>query len=51
MKEGAIAFMTKPVQEDQFVAAVAGLVGPGLGARAIHVETSAATAAAGETKV
>jgi chemosensory pili system protein ChpA (sensor histidine kinase/response regulator) len=50
MKEGAIAFMTKPVQEDQFVAAIIGLIGPGLGARAIHVEASAA-AAAGETKV
>ena len=50
MKEGAIAFMTKPVQEDQFVAAIIGLIGPGLGARAIHVEASAA-AVPGETKV
>jgi len=28
MKEGAMAFMTKPVQDDQFVAAVAQLIGP-----------------------
>jgi len=27
MKEGAMAFLTKPVQEDQFIAAVAGLIG------------------------
>jgi chemosensory pili system protein ChpA (sensor histidine kinase/response regulator) len=33
LKEGALAFMTKPVQEDQFVAAVADLIGPRLGSR------------------
>ena len=27
MKEGAMAFLTKPVQEDQFIAAVAKLIG------------------------
>jgi chemosensory pili system protein ChpA (sensor histidine kinase/response regulator) len=32
MKEGAIAFMTKPVQEEPFIAAVARLVGPAKGA-------------------
>jgi len=34
MKEGAIAFMTKPVQEEPFIAAVARLVGPGKGSLA-----------------
>jgi chemosensory pili system protein ChpA (sensor histidine kinase/response regulator) len=29
MKEGAVSFLTKPVQEDQFLAAVAALIGPG----------------------
>jgi len=29
MKEGAAAFMTKPVQEDQFITAVTRLIGPG----------------------
>ena len=29
MKEGAIAFMTKPVQEDKFITAVTKLIGPG----------------------
>jgi len=29
LKEGALAFMTKPVQDDQFVAEVAKLIGPG----------------------
>ena len=33
MKEGASAFLTKPVQEDQFIAAVAGMIGPGLTAQ------------------
>ncbi|MGH9554805.1 MAG: hybrid sensor histidine kinase/response regulator, partial [Terriglobales bacterium] len=28
LKEGASAFMTKPVQEDMFLAAIAGLIGP-----------------------
>jgi chemosensory pili system protein ChpA (sensor histidine kinase/response regulator) len=28
MKEGALAFMTKPVQDDQFIAAVVQLIGP-----------------------
>jgi chemosensory pili system protein ChpA (sensor histidine kinase/response regulator) len=32
MKEGAVAFLTKPVQEDQFIAAVAALIGPGAAA-------------------
>jgi FixJ family two-component response regulator len=27
MKEGAMAFLTKPVQEDQFITAVAKLIG------------------------
>ncbi|HLJ86054.1 MAG TPA: response regulator [Candidatus Angelobacter sp.] len=34
MKEGAAAFLTKPVQEDQFVAAVTNLIGHGTGAAA-----------------
>jgi len=34
MKEGAGAFLTKPVQEDQFIATVAGLIGQGTGAAA-----------------
>jgi len=28
MKEGAVAFMTKPVQEEPFLAAVTRLIGP-----------------------
>jgi chemosensory pili system protein ChpA (sensor histidine kinase/response regulator) len=31
MKEGAAAFLTKPVQEDQFIAAVGNLIGPATG--------------------
>jgi chemosensory pili system protein ChpA (sensor histidine kinase/response regulator) len=45
LKEGASQFMTKPVQEDQFVAAVAALIGPGQGARSLHVESAAAAGA------
>ena len=29
MKEGASTFLTKPVQEDQFITAVTKLIGPG----------------------
>jgi len=29
MKEGAVAFMTKPVQEDKFITAVTNLIGHG----------------------
>jgi chemosensory pili system protein ChpA (sensor histidine kinase/response regulator) len=47
MKEGASAFMTKPVQEDQFVAAVAELIGPAAGVRAISVDAAAAAGAKG----
>jgi chemosensory pili system protein ChpA (sensor histidine kinase/response regulator) len=32
MKEGATAFLTKPVQEDSFIAAVAQIIGPGTAA-------------------
>jgi FixJ family two-component response regulator len=32
MKEGAMAFLTKPVQEDQFIAAVGNLIGSPAGA-------------------
>jgi FixJ family two-component response regulator len=28
LKEGAVAFMTKPVQDEQFVAQVMALIGP-----------------------
>lgn len=38
MKEGAVAFMTKPVQDDQFIAAVAELIGHGSGQKSIAVE-------------
>jgi chemosensory pili system protein ChpA (sensor histidine kinase/response regulator) len=31
LKEGAVAFMTKPVQDEQFVAQVAALIGPATG--------------------
>jgi chemosensory pili system protein ChpA (sensor histidine kinase/response regulator) len=34
MKEGAVAFMTKPVQEEPFIAAVARLIGSAAGAPA-----------------
>jgi len=33
MKEGAAAFLTKPVQEDQFIAAVGDLIGAPSGMR------------------
>jgi len=33
MKEGAMAFLTKPVQEDQFIAAVNNLIGSPAGAQ------------------
>jgi chemosensory pili system protein ChpA (sensor histidine kinase/response regulator) len=36
MKEGASSFLTKPVQEDQFIATVAGLIGVGTGAAALQ---------------
>ncbi|MCU1284368.1 MAG: putative Chemotaxis protein CheA modulated with response regulator receiver region (Modular protein) [Acidobacteriales bacterium] len=40
MKEGAAAFMTKPVQDDQFVAAVAELIGHGSGQKTIQVDAA-----------
>jgi chemosensory pili system protein ChpA (sensor histidine kinase/response regulator) len=40
MKEGAVAFMTKPVQEEPFIAAVTKLIGFAAGA---HAEGAAAT--------
>jgi chemosensory pili system protein ChpA (sensor histidine kinase/response regulator) len=40
MKEGAMAFLTKPVQEDQFIAAVNNLIG----APSAQLETAAAAA-------
>jgi len=39
MKEGAAAFLTKPVQEEQFIAAVSNLIGAPKGAQ---LETAAA---------
>jgi chemosensory pili system protein ChpA (sensor histidine kinase/response regulator) len=36
MKEGAMAFLTKPVQEDQFIAAVGKLIGSPAGAQIEH---------------
>jgi len=36
MKEGASSFLTKPVQEEQFIATVAGLIGVGTGAAALQ---------------
>ena len=44
MKEGASAFLTKPVQEDQFITAVIKLIGPGTGTVS---PKATATAAAG----
>jgi chemosensory pili system protein ChpA (sensor histidine kinase/response regulator) len=38
MKEGAAAFLTKPVQEDQFIAAVGSLIGQATG---MHMEKAA----------
>jgi FixJ family two-component response regulator len=34
MREGAVAFMTKPVQEEPFLAAVVKLIGAAAGAQA-----------------
>jgi chemosensory pili system protein ChpA (sensor histidine kinase/response regulator) len=46
LKEGALAFMTKPVQEDQLIARVAELIGPGAGSsRVINLESTAAAGA------
>jgi chemosensory pili system protein ChpA (sensor histidine kinase/response regulator) len=46
IKEGATAFLTKPVQEDQFIAAVASLIGPGTAAlRAQQAEAAQAAGA------
>lgn len=46
MKEGATAFLTKPVQEDQFIAAVASLIGPGTASlRAQQTEAAQAAGA------
>jgi chemosensory pili system protein ChpA (sensor histidine kinase/response regulator) len=42
LKEGASAFMTKPVQDEQFIAAVAALIGPAIGASLAH-HTAATT--------
>lgn len=42
MKEGASQFLTKPVQEDMFVAAVADLIGPGTAAQRAAMEISPA---------
>jgi chemosensory pili system protein ChpA (sensor histidine kinase/response regulator) len=42
LKEGALAFMTKPVQEDQLIARVTELIGPGTGSsRAIESAAAA----------
>jgi chemosensory pili system protein ChpA (sensor histidine kinase/response regulator) len=40
MKEGAAAFMTKPVQDDQFIAAIVQLIGHGAGQRTISVDAA-----------
>ncbi|HUR36183.1 MAG TPA: hybrid sensor histidine kinase/response regulator [Terriglobales bacterium] len=44
IKEGAIAFLTKPVQEDQFVATIAGVIGAASSStsRAVSAETATA---------
>jgi chemosensory pili system protein ChpA (sensor histidine kinase/response regulator) len=45
LKEGAVSFLTKPVQEEQFVAAVAGLIGaPGGSVTATQAEAAAGLA-------
>jgi CheY-like chemotaxis protein len=41
LKEGASAFMTKPVQDDQFVAQVAKLIGPASANKPIALEAAA----------
>jgi chemosensory pili system protein ChpA (sensor histidine kinase/response regulator) len=47
IKEGATAFLTKPVQEDHLIAAVSDLIGPGTAAlRAQHREAAQAAGAA-----
>ncbi|MBI2683709.1 MAG: response regulator [Acidobacteriales bacterium] len=47
LKEGAVAFLTKPVQEDHFVAAIAELIGPGTAMlRAAQVESDQASTTA-----
>jgi FixJ family two-component response regulator len=47
VKEGATAFLTKPVQEDQLIAAVSDLIGPGTAAlRAQQKEAAQAAGAA-----
>jgi chemosensory pili system protein ChpA (sensor histidine kinase/response regulator) len=43
MKEGAAAFMTKPVQDDQFIAAIVQLIGHGTGQRTISVDATQVT--------
>ncbi|MCU1310290.1 MAG: putative Chemotaxis protein CheA modulated with response regulator receiver region (Modular protein) [Candidatus Angelobacter sp.] len=43
MKEGAAAFMTKPVQDDQFIAAIVQLIGHGTGQRSIQVDAAQVT--------
>jgi chemosensory pili system protein ChpA (sensor histidine kinase/response regulator) len=40
MKEGAMAFLTKPVQEDQFIAAVGKLIGSPAGMQMEHTATA-----------
>jgi chemosensory pili system protein ChpA (sensor histidine kinase/response regulator) len=47
MKEGATAFLTKPVQEDSFIAAVAQIIGPGT--VALRTQKQEAAQAAGAT--
>jgi chemosensory pili system protein ChpA (sensor histidine kinase/response regulator) len=46
MKEGATAFLTKPVQEDSFIAAVAQIIGPGTAALRAHQHDAAHAAGA-----
>ena len=46
MKEGATAFLTKPVQEDSFIAAVAQIIGPGTAALRAHQHEAAQAAGA-----
>ncbi len=43
IKEGASDFMTKPVQDDQLIAAVVRLIGPGAGSHKPHVMEAAAS--------
>jgi chemosensory pili system protein ChpA (sensor histidine kinase/response regulator) len=46
VKEGATSFLTKPVQEDQLIAAVAELIGPGTAALRAQQKEAAQTAGA-----